>query len=409
MVKDRILYDRLGINPHATETEIKKAFRKNSLKWHPDKNPKNKKVATQKFQEITEAYTILSDQEKRNLYNKIGIDILKQDEGFNNMDPSDIFAQFFGNNEGFPFENMFGGFNQSPPEHLKDINIQVRVSLKQIYNEETIKVNYVRKIYCVKCNGTGSSSGKKSTCNTCDGKGKQIKVVRIGPMIQQMVSTCNSCNGTGECINKKDSCQKCKGKSYNLKNDSIDLPLKNGLGNGNKIKLSNKGHRFVEGKTDLIIYIVELKDDVFERQNSSLITTVKLTLYQSLLGFDKIILHLDDRKLHISSRGSTPDNKIRVIKGEGMVDLDTNIKGDLYIKFIVLYPNFNQYTVEEKNILKKILSKNETKEVELENKIKNNKIKCIKTIMKDNASSNHNQNNFEDMYESGNANECVHQ
>ena len=179
MVHDAKLYDELGVSPSANEEEIKKAYRKMSIKWHPDKNPDNKEEATKNFQRISEAYSILSDREKRQNYDQFGMDFVNnQNDG--GVDPSDIFSQFFGNG-GSPFGFNFnhGGQRQKPQE---DIQLKLNVTLEQIYNEETVEINYSHKIYCKTCNGTGNKNKKKSKCTSCNGKGKKIQVIRMGPM-----------------------------------------------------------------------------------------------------------------------------------------------------------------------------------------------------------------------------------
>ena len=163
MVKDTILYDELNISASASDKDIKKAYHKLSMKWHPDKNIDNKEEATKKFQKISEAYSILSDQ-KREMYDQIGIDILKNGSDGPPIDPTQIFEQFFGGFggfggfDGFPFGNMGGR-----PQRREDDNCIVEhfVTLEDIYNEKQTEVKYKQKIYCQKCEGTGCKNKKK--------------------------------------------------------------------------------------------------------------------------------------------------------------------------------------------------------------------------------------------------------
>lgn len=397
MTKDTILYDRLNIKSNASESEIKKGYRKASLKWHPDKNTNNKEEATLKFQEINEAYSILSDKEKRNLYDQIGIDILKNENMNNDFDPSDIFEQFFGNmnnvgNFGFPF-----GFSNNDNHQKKKENCiyKLSVTLEQIYNEEKININYNQKIYCKKCNGTGAKSGRKSLCTQCDGKGKVIKVVRMGPMVQQMVSICESCNGQGKKININDICETCNGKTYYVKSKKILIPLKNGLNTGNKIRFERKGHIFKNEKTDLIIEIIQIEHKKFKRNDSDLILEIELKLYQSLIGFDKIIEHLDKRKLHISYRDIIKEGDIKIIKDEGLDNLQNGTKGDLHIIFTVKYPKLKNLSKKDSELLKVLLAKTEEEEVDNETKIISNKSKYLKRKLIDkNINYNSEKENF---------------
>jgi DnaJ homolog subfamily A member 2 len=392
MVKDNILYDRLNINSNADKNEIKKAYRKSSLKWHPDKNPNNKEEANIKFQEISEAYSILSDEKKRDLYDKLGMDYLKNGEGMG-FDPSSIFEQFFGgsNNMGgfdFPF-----GFNNQKRKN-EDCIIELSVTLEQIYNEENITINYNQKNYCKKCDGTGRKDKKNSLCVECNGKGKKMQVIRMGPMVQQTLVDCNICRGTGTFIQLNDLCKTCKGKKYIYKEKSISFPLKNGLNTGNKIRLDRKGHYFKDRKTDLIINVIQKEHNIFKRDNKDLILNVELKLYQSLIGFDKIINHLDGRKLHISNNNVIKEGDVRVVKGEGLNDLNGGINGDLKILFTVKYPNLKMLTNEESHMLKILLAKPEEDEVDRETYIISNKSSLIKTVLEeDNIEHNYSDDN----------------
>jgi len=389
MVRDTKLYNDLGVPANASVNDIKKAYRKLSVKYHPDKNPDNKEEATTQFQIISEAYSILSDSEKRQQYDQIGMDFVNNQSGGPGMDPSDIFSQFFGGGSPFGF-NFGGGGDGQRQQRQEDIMVQVNVTLEQIYNEETIDINFPQKIYCKDSDGTGTKSKKNPTCPECNGQGKKIQVVRMGPMIQQMVQDCQKCRGTGKFVSNDDKCQCCKGVGYNIKNKTIKIPLKNGLEKGNKIQLEKKGHQLKNGKTDLIIIIDELPNKTFERSGSDLITEVTLELFQSLFGFDKVIKHLDGTMLHISSLSKIEDGAIKKIVSKGMNNLRTKTNGDLYIKFKVKYPNTTNFTNEDTDILRRLLSKNLDIELEMENKIKTDEIKSSKTILEDaNVRINH--------------------
>jgi len=401
MTKDTILYDRLNINSNSTQSEIKKSYRKLSLKWHPDKNNNNKEEATKKFQEISEAYSILSDPEKRKVYDQIGYNMMKEGGGENNFDPSSIFEQFFGGGMGgmggfgFPFD-----VNRSKPESKENCTINLAVTLEQIYNEEKIKINYKQKVYCKKCNGYGTNDGKKSICSTCGGKGKVMKVRRMGPLVQQMVGDCDVCRGKGEIINDINKCKECNGLSYRIRNKTFNLPLKNGLKTGNKIKLDKKGHVFRNYKTDLIIEVIQKEHPIFKRDGKNLIVEVELKLYQSLIGFDKIIKHLDGRELHLSYRNIIKEGDVKKIRNEGMVDLSDKSKGDLHLIFTINYPDLTKLSKNESNLLKVLLAKMNEDELDKETKIISNKEKYIETELLDYALEHLNgENNNENEHE----------
>jgi len=388
MVRDTILYDKLGVASNANESEIKKAYRKLSVKWHPDKNPDNKEEATKQFQNISEAYSVLSDPEKRSQYDQIGIDFVKNQSGGPSMDPSDIFSQFFGGNSPFggggsPFGFNFGGGGEQRQRRQEDINVKLNVTLEQIYNESEVDINYPQKNYCKDCDGTGCTDKKTSMCPDCNGQGKKIQVVRMGPMIQQMVQDCQKCRSSGKYIPESNKCQVCQGNGFNIKTKSINLPLRNGLDNGNKIQLEKRGHNLKDGKTDLIININILPNKIFKRDDSNLIMEITLELYQSLFGFDKVIKHLDDSLLHISSSSKIEDGDIKRIVNKGMTNLKNKNKGDLFIVFKVKYPSTDNYTLEEINTIKTLLSKNCKDELQQEDDIKEGKVKSSKTILED--------------------------
>ena len=388
MVKDTKLYDELGVSSNANESELKKAYRKLSVRWHPDKNPDNKEEATKKFQEISEAYSVLSDPEKRNQYDQIGMDFLKNQSGGPGMDPSDMFSQFFGGNSPFggggsPFGFNFGGGGEPRQQRQEDISVKINVTLEQIYNEVSVDINYPQKVYCKDSEGTGTKSKKNPMCPDCNGQGKKVQVVRMGPMIQQMVQDCMKCRGSGKFVPDDDRCPSCMGKGFNTKTKTIKIPLRNGLERGNKIQLEKKGHQLKDGKTDLIIVINELPHKNFKRDGSNLIMEVTLELYQSLFGFDKVIKHLDGSLLHISSSSKIEDGDIKKIVNKGMMNLRTNNPGDLFIIFKVKYPSTDNYSLQEITTIKTLLSKNCKDELQMENDIKEGLIKSTKTILEE--------------------------
>lgn len=406
MVKDTTLYDNLGISSNASESEIKKAYKKLSMKWHPDRNIDNKDEATRQFQKISEAYSILSDSNKKQQYDNFGMDFVKnQAEGGPGFNSEEVFSQFFGGSSPFGFN--FGGDNRQKPQ--EDIQVKVKVSLEQIYNEETVDINYPQKTFCKDCVGTGSKNKTKPECMECNGKGQKVQVVRMGPMIQQMVQECNKCGGTGKFISSSDYCSTCKGVSYIVKTKSIKVPLKNGLNTGNKIQFENKGHNFVDSKTNLIICIEIKEHSTFTRNGNNLMTTVNLELYQALFGFDKVIKHLDGTMLHISNSSKIEDDDVKIIKGKGINDLQTKTPGNIIINFKVIYPDVNNFTKNERDTLKELLSKGLDKEKIMEEKIKSNNIETVKTILENKPKPRQRQESYQHQSRQEGPPECVQQ
>jgi len=397
MVKDNTLYDRLGVSPNASENDILKSFKKLALKYHPDKNPDNPE-AQKKFQEINQAREILSNSEKRNMYDQIGMEYVNNEgQPQGGMNPEDIFNMFnggsfgghsFGSHSfgghsfgGHSFGGTPFGFNgQQRRTEQENIIINQEVTLEQIYNEETIQIQFQQKHICSICNGEGTADGTPSTCKVCNGMGVMIQRIQMGPMIQQIQQTCPHCKGKGTTLATENKCNDCHGKCYKVKDVRINIPLKNGLTNGQQIQLPGHGHNLKEGKTDLIIVINEKENNMFKRNGSDLIINVKLNLYQALFGFDKIITHLDKRKLHISHTGKTNYNTYRKITNEGMKNLNKGSKGDLILQFTIDLIDIDLSNENSEKLLT-LLKSFDQEEHENELKIINNKSSYVNTFM----------------------------
>jgi len=378
MVRDTKLYDIMEIKPEADETEIKKAYKKLSFKWHPDKNQDNKEKATAKFQEISEAYySILSDPAQRERYNNEGYESMKNNNGgMPNFNPQDIFNQFFGGGGGMPgmpsfFSGMGGGMpgffggQQEAQNTMEHCSVEQEVSLEDLFSMKTITVNYKQKNYCKKCNGNGTKDGSVSKCNGCKGSGKKVQVVQRGNMIQQMIGNCNECNGSGEMASASNKCDECKGNKFLVKDKSIDIQVNKSIMHGNKMVMEQKGNVYKNAKTNLIITIKEKPHPLFKRNGKDLHYNMKLRLFQSLFGFTKNVVHLDGRNLIVKYNSINKFETILKIKNEGM-------GGDLYIHVTTGIPNLEKLDEMERTALKKLLIKTNmteyTKETNLNTK-----------------------------------------
>jgi DnaJ family protein A protein 2 len=286
MVTDTKLYDILGVVPNATEGDIKKAYTKLSKIWHPDKHVTStdaeKEEAHCKFQEINNAKEILLDSEKRCLYDQIGMDIMNNNGSGPEPDMHNPFEHMFRSH--FNFNGRQQERNSGP----EDIVENLKVTLDQIYNEETMPFSYMQKHDCSTCNGEGTKDGKSSMCAGCNGKGMRVRIIRNGNMIQQAVSNCNICNSTGRVINNENKCGTCCGNKFTMKEKTIQIPLKSHLTNGHKISLDGKGNHMKNIKSNLIINICESPHQIFKRKNNDLFVDMELKLYQVLFGFDKL-------------------------------------------------------------------------------------------------------------------------
>ena len=396
MVKDKTLYDRLEVDPSTSIDDIKKKGKKLLIKWHPDKHPDNVEQATKKFQEIQEALSYLDTPEKKEMYDRFGM------EGAKGMgDGNSPFGEGFPfGGGGFPFGGggfSFGGGGfpfggggfpfgeQQTRQEKEDIIHKLNVTLTQIYKEETIDIKYNQKISCGKCNGEGTKNGIKSDCKNCGGKGVQLKQIRMGPILQQSLAPCGSCNGKGKHIQEENKCGTCLGATYTIKEKVLPVQMKNGFGNGLKIQLEGKGNNINGVKSDLVLVINEVEDNVFKRSNSDLIVDINLKLYQALFGFDKVLTHLDGRKLHLHHTGKTNYSKVRKISGEGMYDLRTKTKGDLILIF-----KFDLPTITNETLMKALMlvDKNES----INEKEILTKTDLLKTVMLDINEKEYNKN-----------------
>lgn len=361
MVCDDTLYKILNIPTDADQNTIKKAFRRLSMKWHPDRNLTNKKKATEEFQEISKAYSILSDPEKKMKYDRFGLEFA-QNQGGPQFNPHDIFSQFFGN-RGNPFQQHSSRVRE---EHIiKNVNI----TLEQLYNEETINIKYQYKTECKICKGTGNKNKKKLKCIKCDGKGKSIRIIQMGPMIKQIVQTCPHCKGSGEYVDMKNRCLVCHGKGCKMNQETFALELKKEYDDDISIRVSNKGHQIIDVDSDLIIRLSIQKHPIYTKIGKNLIYNLYIELYQSLFGFSKQIHHLDKTLLTLELKGPSQHNDIKVIREKGFYDPSLKKRGNIFVKINIKPFNYKQYNKQEIELLKTLLSKINPIEIEQENKI----------------------------------------
>jgi len=410
MVKDTTFYDRLEISPTSSIEEIKKKGKKLLIKWHPDKNPNNIEGSTKKFQEIQEALSILENPEKKEIYDRFGMDGIKGDMGgdgggFNPFGPGFPFGgeNPFGAFGGFPGGfNPFGG-GMNPREEKENIMERLNVTLEQIYKEESVNLKYNQKVTCVACKGEGSSNGVKTTCHDCGGKGMKMRIMRMGPIQQQSVVPCGTCSSKGKIIPDANKCNSCSASGFTMKEKTIAIPLKNGFGNGLKMQMEGKGHQINGMKTDLIIIINELEHPIFKRRGNDLLVEVELKLFQALFGFDKVITHLDGRRLHLHHTGKTNYGTVRKINEEGMMDLRSKRKGDLIIKFNIDLPTITNETLTKALVLIDKAESTNEKAIQTEENL-------VKTIMLDTYErEQQDEHQEEQQEESQRGPECVQQ
>lgn len=294
MVSDTKLYELLGVHAEATETEIKKSYRKTALRYHPDKNPGNAEAA-EKFKEVTGAYEILSDPEKRSMYDQFGLEGL-QNGGASAGGAEDLFSQFFG---GGMFGGGFGGGGRRRgPRRSRDIMHVIHVRLEDLYNGKTSKMALKRTVKCSTCNGKGGKNVK--TCNSCGGQGVKIVSRQLGPMIQQFQTQCPDCDGQGESVKPADKCKECKGNKTVQETKVLEVHIEKGMRDGQRIVFEGMGDSGPDVLPGDVVFVVEEeKHDRFERRGNDLVTHVKIDLATALCGGSFTVKQLDGEYYHI--------------------------------------------------------------------------------------------------------------
>lgn len=354
MVKETGYYDLLGVAPNATSSQLKKAYMKMARKYHPDKNPDGE----EKFKEITHAYNVLTDEDKRKTYDRLGEDGLKEGGGGGGMSPDDLFSSFFGG-------GMFGGGGgrSRGPRKGRDMQHPYTVRLEDLYNGKEAKLRVRKDVLCGKCGGTGSKTpGMTATCANCHGRGIQITVRRMGPgMIQQLQEQCHECGGSGESISEANKCTGCRGKKVVEEKKILTVHVDKGMRHGQEIRFREEGDQAPDiTPGDIIIVLQQAEHDVFHREGADLLMQKDITLYEALCGFSFKITHLDGRTLLVKSAPGEviKPGGIKEIPNEGMPIYRAPFdKGGLIIKFNVVFPE--TFDLEYSSALSKMLPASE--------------------------------------------------
>ncbi len=360
----RDYYDILGVSKNAPADEIKKAYRKMAIKYHPDKNPDDK-GAEDKFKEAAEAYEVLSNAEKKQRYDQFGH--AGSQGGFGGgyggggMNMEDIFSQFgdvFGGGGGSPFDSFFGGGGQQRGgggrrvQKGTNLRIKVKLTLEEIANgvEKKIKVN--KQILCNTCDGTGAKDKNSfSTCKTCGGAGAVRRVTNtiLGQM--QTTSTCPTCNGEGSTITSK--CNTCHGDGITRGEETISINIPAGVSEGMQLSMSSKGNAAPRGGVpgDLIILIEETPHESLKREGINVIYDLHVSFVDAALGAT-IEVPTIDGKARIKLDPGTQGGKILRLKGKGIPEVNSYHKGDQLIQVNIWTPKV--VSNEEREVLEKL-------------------------------------------------------
>lgn len=351
MVKETKLYEVLGVAPDAGPDQIKKAYRKLALKYHPDKNPDD----PEKFKDISAAFAVLSDEKKREVYDKYGEKGLKEGGGGDMGSPFDIFDMFFGGGGG-------GRRGRQPDGKAKGRNTvhQMKVTLEELYNGSVRQLALQKNVICSDCNGIGGKEGSVHKCDNCNGSGVDIKLRQIGPgMVQQIQQPCRECNQTGERIREKDRCKKCTGNKVVKERKVLKANIEKGMKDGQKIVFDSEGDQAPGTEPgDIIIVIDEKEHDVFVRKGRDLHMSMDIELVESLCGFTRVVTTLDKRSLVVSSIPGEiiRPNELKSVVDGGMPTYKSPFeKGRLVINFNIKFPEDNWIETKKFGLLEKML------------------------------------------------------
>lgn len=329
----RDYYEILGINKTANQAEIKKAYRELSKKYHPDKNPDGEEM----FKEINEAYSVLSDSEKKNHYDRFGHNEPKN-SGFNSA------YDFFRHHYASP---------QTYTPKGQSIRITLQLTLEEVFSGITKKIKINHDVKCDSCNGVGGDDA--IICPVCKGSGQILSSSTNGFMIIQEVTTCRNCEGTGKVI--KNKCNKCHGNGVNRTEEVIEITIPMGIPNGAAIIVAEKGHAVRGGVNgDLIVVIQVKKHDLYIRENMDLIFPLELKYFELILGAEKEIPLIEGGKVKITIKELIKLDTLLRVKGKGMQEYGS--RGDLYVQIKISLPE--EITEKEKELLNEIKKINES-------------------------------------------------
>ncbi len=361
MASKKDFYEILGVSKSASADEIKKAYRKVAMQFHPDRNPGDK-PSEEKFKEAAEAYEILSDQDKRGQYDRFGHSAFGQGRGgggFGGMNTEDIFSQFgdiFGDDM---FGNFFGGGGRSRGGRSKgvrgnNLRIKIKVNFEEIAKGATKTVKVKKYVSCNTCNGSGAKDkNSMQTCGTCGGNGqvRRVQNTFLGQM--QTVTTCPACNGEGNTITNK--CTVCKGEGRVFGEETVTLDIPPGVQDGMQLSMSGKGNIGERGGPagDLIILIEEEQHEYLQRDGLNVAFDLYISFPDAVFGTQIEVPTIDGRA-KIKIPPGTQSGKIFRLKGKGFPGINSHEKGDQLIHVNVWTPQ--HVSSEEKNILEQMQS-----------------------------------------------------
>lgn len=363
MAEKRDYYEVLGVSKSATPEEIKKAYRQLALKYHPDRNPDDKD-AEEKFKEAAEAYSVLSDENKRARYDRYGFAGMNGGSasgggfggGFGDFNLNDILNSVFGS--GFDFGGFnFGGFGGGSSrggvarQRGSNIRVKVKLNLQEIAKGVKKKIKVNKYVTCDHCHGSGSENGATETCPTCHGRGQVVQTVNSFFGAMQTASVCPTCGGTGQII--KNKCKHCQGEGIMKGEEIIDIEIPAGVGNDMQLTVRGKGNAGPRNgiNGDLIVVIEEEESKDFERDGNNLIYNLFLTIPEAILGTQAEVPTIDG-KVRVKIAPGTQSGKVLRLRGKGLPNINSYGSGDMLVNVNVWIPK--KVTKEEEKMLEEL-------------------------------------------------------
>lgn len=347
----RDYYEILGVPRNAPADQVKSAYRKAAMQWHPDRNPQNKHEAEERFREATEAYSVLSDPEKRAMYDRYGHAAAARGGFQPGFDPSifeefqDIFGDFFG------FEDIFGGGRRrgrgGRGQRGSDLRYDMTLSFEEAAAGVVTKIKVPRLETCDACKGTGAKAGTGMTvCQSCGGRGQ----LHYQQGFFAISRTCPACRGAGQVI--RETCTKCRGQGRVEHERTIDLRIPAGVDSETRLRVSGEGEPGLNGGSpgDLYVFLTVKEHPVFERRGSDLYCTIPVTVAQAALGAEVAVPTLSGMETLKISEG-TQSGQIFRLKGKGLPNPHGG-KGDLYVNIRVITPS--KLTREQRRLFEQL-------------------------------------------------------
>jgi molecular chaperone DnaJ len=349
----RDYYEVLGIKRESSQDEIKSAFRTLAKKWHPDRNPNNKAEAEEKFKEIAEAYSVLSDEQKRQQYDQFGHAAVGGGGGgpdFHGVSVEDILNQFFGG-RGSPFEDLFGGQREQVGQGAS-LRYDIEIGLEDAYRGVQKIVEIAREEVCETCKGSGAKEGTRPTaCSYCRGSGYATR----SQGFFTMRTTCPRCGGRGQIV--ESPCAPCRGTGRQPKKVKLQVKIPAGIHDNTRIRMQGEGEGGSGGRGDLYVFVSVKEHDMFVRREDDVLLSISIPFTMAALGGEVEVPTLEGRAKLTIPKG-TQSGKLLKMTGLGMPDVHGYGKGDQLVRVVVEVPK--KLSGEQEELLRKLAALEKT-------------------------------------------------